>query len=62
MNEKRKKILYTDENKSGKPEVSEFPDDLILKIMEVQSLPRDVAVAFLNTQGKLRTRKNGKET
>lgn len=62
MSDKSKIILDAGENKSFNPKISEFPDDLILKIMEVQSLPRDVVVEFLKTQGKLRTKKNEKET
>lgn len=40
----------------------EYPKALILKIMEIQSLPEEVVTEFLKTQGKFRADLNGKKT
>lgn len=61
MVEKTEMNSVSKESKSIPRNDSEYQKDLILKIMEIQSLPEDVVIEFLKTQGKFRTDLNGKK-
>lgn len=61
MDEKFKINSDPKESKSILINDVEYPKDLILKIMKIQSLPEEVVIEFLKTQGKFRTDLNGKK-